>query len=486
MDSKDKIDISKYPDRKTIDRSIVPGREIPHDYNAEQSVLGCILLDNTAWEYVSGVLRPEDFYNQANKIIYESFTRLANSQQNIDVVTLQSDLDGLHLLERVGGQSYLIFLQDKVPSIASIRSYASVVRDRAIKRQVIDCCKKISDYTYENGDIGGEDILDKAEHDIFEIAENRIMNESSGPQSLSNLIKPTMERIQANMSSKGGVTGIPSGFTDLDSKTNGFHEGELIILAARPSMGKTTLAMNIVENAFLNPNNDKPVLVFSLEMPAWQLNLRMLSSLSRIELEKLSRGTLTSGDCTNLGKAVSLMKDRGEMLYIDDQTGLSPMDVRTRARKIAREKGGISLIMIDYLQHMSIPGYGNDKQQEVSEISRNLKQLAMELKVPVIALSQLNRSLESRTDKRPMNSDLRESGAIEQDADLIMFIYRDEYYHKDSKDKGLAEVIIGKQRNGPTGTTMLLFENKFSRFSNYTNNYDDPSLQPPPSDMGAH
>ncbi|MGN1357349.1 MAG: replicative DNA helicase [Succinivibrionaceae bacterium] len=478
MDSTDKIDISLYPKAKASS-TVSSGREIPHDYNAEQSVLGCILLDNAAWETASSSLRPEDFYNQANRLIFESFLRLANSQQNIDSVTLQSDLDSRHLLDKVGGQNYLIHLQDIVPSAASVRSYVNVVRDRAIKRQVLDCCRRLSDYTYENTDLEGEDILDKAEHDIFEIAENRIMNESSGPQPLAELIKPTMERLKDNMSRKGGVAGVASGFTELDKKTNGFHEGELIILAARPSMGKTTLAMNIVEHAFLNPENTKPVLVFSLEMPAWQLNLRMLSSISRIELEKLSRGTLDSSDCVNLGKAVSLMKERGDMLYIDDQTGLSPMDVRTRARKIARERGGISLIMIDYLQHMSIPGYGTDKQQEVSEISRSLKQLAMELNVPVIALSQLNRSLENRTDKRPMNSDLRESGAIEQDADLIMFIYRDEYYHKDSKDKGLAEIIIGKQRNGPTGTTKLLFENKFSRFSNYTRDYDDPSLQPP-------
>ncbi len=478
METSDKIDISKYPQKKQQATVPISSREIPHDYSAEQSVLGCILLDGNAWDIAGSLLHADDFYNQANRLIFESFIRLANSQQNIDAVTLQSDLDNHHLLEKVGGQNYIIHLQDFVPSAASVRSYVNVVRDRAIKRQVLDCCRKLSDFTYENTSLEGEDILDKAEHDIFQIAENRIMNESSGPQQLSDLIKPTMDRLQSNMANKGGVTGIPSGFNDLDGKTNGFHEGELIIVAARPSMGKTTFAMNIVENVFLNHSVNKPVLVFSLEMPAWQLNLRMLSSISRIKLEALSKGSLSSDDCNKLAKAVSVMKDRGDMLYIDDQTGLSPMDVRTRARKIARERGGISMIMIDYLQHMSIPGYGTDKQQEVSEISRSLKQLAMELKVPVIALSQLNRGLESRTDKRPMNSDLRESGAIEQDADLIMFIYRDEYYHKDSKDKGLAEIIIGKQRNGPIGTTMLLFEGAFSRFSNYTNNYDDPSLQP--------
>lgn len=488
-----KVDTSKYPSGSKSYYAPGQSREIPHDYKAEQSLLGCLLLDNNAWDQVAGTIRKEDFYDFPHQAIFEACERIAASRKNIDLITLQSELDSADLLEKVGGQEYITALADLVPSSASVSSYASVVKDRSVKRQVLDCCRSLSDFVYENKGVTCDEILHKAENSFFEISENSLNNDSVGPRPIKDIVMETMNHIQENMKLRmnggNGITGIPSGFHALDEKTSGFHPGEMIVLAARPSMGKTTLGMNFVENAFLDPNNHKPVVVFSLEMPAWQIVLRMLSSLSDIKLQRLSKGEqLTGEELAKLSRAVSVIKqpDRMNMLFIDDQTGLSPSDVRVRAKAISKNYGGISMILIDYLQHMSIPGYGTDKLHEVSEISRSLKQLAMELKIPVIALAQLSRNLENRPDKHPQNSDLRESGAIEQDADLIMFIYRDEYYHKDSKKKGIAEVIIGKQRNGPTGTVELIFESEYSRFSNYASNYDSPEVQPRPSDVGKY
>ncbi len=488
------IDTSMYPLNSQSYASQGQNREIPHDFKAEQSVLGCLLLDPNAWDQVASVLRKEDFFDFSHQTIFEACGNIASSRKVIDMVTLQSELEATDLLEKVGGQEYITSLANLVPSSASVGSYASVVKDRSVKRQILECCRGLSDFVYDNKVASGDEILNRAESDIFRIAENSLLNDSTGPRPIIELVNETISHISETMTNRknggNGVTGIPSGFTKLDEMTSGFHPGEMIVLAARPSMGKTTLGMNFVENAFLNPANHKPVVVFSLEMPAWQLVLRMLSSLSDITMDKLSRGEeLTRDEMERFNRAVAVIKqeDRRNMLFIDDQTGLSPSDVRVRAKKIYKEHGGISLILIDYLQHMSIPGYGTDKLHEVSEISRSLKQLAMDLKIPVIALAQLSRNLENRTDKRPQNSDLRESGAIEQDADLIMFIYRDEYYHKDSKDKGLAEVIIGKQRNGPTGAVKLIFEGAYSRFSNYAGrDYDSPENQPRPSDVSRY
>ncbi len=483
-----KIDTSAYPE-PSVDRYVPPphNQELPHDFVAEQCVLGCIMLEPDSWDQAISIIQKDDFFDINHKIIFDAYERIKASNRNIDVITVQSQLIDAGALERVGGQEYLLNLQSQVPSGASVGSYASVVREHSIKRRVLACCSNLTSFVFSNKGVSAEEVLHKAESEIFAVAEKSVFNDNQGPKSLETIVPETLDRIGTNVknyeSGGSGVTGISTGFRLLDSYTLGYHEGELIILAARPGMGKTTLGMNMVESAFLNRDNHTPVLVFSLEMPAWSIVLRMISSLSDVKFGNLNRGNLTGEEMKKLAQAVSVMNDpsRQHMLYIDDQPGLTPNDVRVRAKKIAKEHGGLSLIMLDYLQLLSIPGFGTDKQHEVSEISKALKQIARELKVPIIALSQLSRGVESRTDKRPNNSDLRESGAIEQDADLIMFIYRDDYYHKDSKDQGLAEVIISKQRNGPTGTIKLVFDNEYSRFSNLID--DDPAMEPRPSDL---
>ena len=307
------------------------------------------------------------------------------------------------------------------------------------------------------------DILDMAESKVFEIAERRT-GASEGPQSIESVLGKTIDRLEALIKDNREVTGVTTGFSDLDKKTSGMQPSDLIIVAARPSMGKTTFAMNLAENAMLA--EDKPVLVFSLEMPSEQIMMRMLASLSRVDQTKIRTAQLDDEDWARISNTMAMLKEK-DNIYVDDSSGLTPMDVRSRARKLARERGGLSMIMVDYLQLMRVPSLSDNRTLEIAEISRSLKALAKELNIPVIALSQLNRSLEQRADKRPVNSDLRESGSIEQDADLIMFIYRDEVYHENSEDKGVAEIIIGKQRNGPIGTCRLTFQGQFSRFDNY-------------------
>jgi replicative DNA helicase len=312
------------------------------------------------------------------------------------------------------------------------------------------------------------DVLDMAESKVFEIAEKRT-GENEGPRNVESVLGKTIDRLEQLVKNNKAVTGVSTGFVDLDKKTSGMQPSDLIIVAARPSMGKTTFAMNLAENAMML--EEKPVLVFSLEMPSEQLMMRMLASLSRVDQTKIRTAQLDDDDWARISNTMAMLKDK-DNLFIDDSSGLTPMDVRSRARKLARDKGGISMIMIDYLQLMRVPSLSDNRTLEIAEISRSLKALAKELEVPVIALSQLNRSLEQRADKRPVNSDLRESGSIEQDADLIMFIYRDEVYNENSDRKGVSEIIIGKQRNGPIGTSLLAFQGQFSRFDNY----DGPDL----------
>jgi replicative DNA helicase len=335
------------------------------------------------------------------------------------------------------------------------------VRDRALLRQMISAANEIADQAFHPEGRSSEEILNEAEQKIFRIAENR--PNQGGPENVNTLLKKAVDRIDTLFNSDGDLTGVTTGFDDLDAKTAGLQPSDLIIVAARPSMGKTTFAMNLVENALMA--SDKPVLVFSLEMPADQLVTRMLSSLGRIDQTRVRTGTLEEEDWPKLTTAVNMMRDKP--LFIDDQAGISPNEMRTRARRIVREHGELSLIMIDYLQLMQMKTKNiESRTQEISEISRSLKALAKELECPVVALSQLNRSLEQRPNKRPVNSDLRESGAIEQDADVIMFIYRDEVYNEDSEHKGVAEIIIGKQRNGPIGTSRLAFIGKYTKFEN--------------------
>lgn len=345
--------------------------------------------------------------------------------------------------------------------------------ERAVVRNLIGVANEIADAGYDPQGRTSGDLVDLAESKVFAIAEER-GSENEGPQNVENILEKTLERIEVlYQTPQDGVTGVSTGFNDLNKKTAGLQPSDLVIVAARPSMGKTTFAMNLCENAAMD--SDKPVLIFSLEMPSEQIMMRMLASLSRVDQTKIRTGQLDDEDWARISSTMGILMQKKNM-FIDDSSGLTPTELRSRARRVARDNGGLSLIMVDYLQLMRVPGMQDNRTLEISEISRSLKALAKELQVPVVALSQLNRSLEQRADKRPINSDLRESGAIEQDADLIMFIYRDEVYHPDSTMKGTAEIIIGKQRNGPIGSVRLTFQGQFSRFDNYAGpafDYDD-------------
>ena len=436
----------------------------PHSLEAEQSVLGGLLLDNETWDRVGERVVAQDFYSRSHRITFETIAALIELGNPVDLITLSEALENEQQLEDAGGFAYLAEMMKNTPSAANITAYADIVRERAVTREMISVANEIAEAGYDPQGRPSAELLDFAETKIFAIAEQRA-NKSEGPENITSVLEKTVDRIEQLCSSpNGGVTGVSSGFSDLDKMTAGFQKSDLIIVAARPSMGKTTFAMNIAENAAMT--EDKPALIFSLEMPAEQLMMRMLASLGRIDQTKIRTGQLGDEDWARLSSTMGLLIDKGKM-FIDDAAGLTPTDVRSRARRIARDHGGISMIMIDYLQLMRAPQFSDNRTLEIAEISRSLKALAKELQVPVVALSQLNRSLEQRSDKRPINSDLRESGSIEQDADLIMFIYRDEVYHDDSEFKGMAEIIIGKQRNGPIGRVPLTFQGQFSRFDNY-------------------
>lgn len=433
----------------------------PHSIEAEQAVLGGIMLDNNTWERVEDVVSDNDFYRHDHRLIFRAINKLSERNQPFDVVTLSEQLDKEGVLEQVGGLTYLAELARNIPSVANIRAYAQIIRERATLRQLISASNDIADSAYMPKGRTGDEILDEAERMIFQIAEGR--PKTGGPEGINSILAKTIDRIDELFNSNNALTGVTTGFTDLDKKTNGLQPSDLIIIAGRPSMGKTSFAMNLVENAVLR--TDKAVLVYSLEMPADSLAMRMLSSLGHIEQGKIRTGRLDEDDWPRLTSAINLLNER--KLFIDDTAGISPSEMRSRTRRLAREHGEIGLIMVDYLQLMQLGGNGADNRtNEISEISRSLKALAKEFNCPVIALSQLNRSLESRPNKRPVNADLRESGAIEQDADVIMFIYRDEVYHPETEYKGVAEIIIGKQRNGPIGTVRLAFLGKYTRFEN--------------------
>ncbi|MBL4829549.1 MAG: replicative DNA helicase [Aliivibrio sp.] len=436
----------------------------PHSLEAEQSVLGGLLLDNERWDSVAEKVVAKDFYSRPHRLIFESIQRLLEESHPVDLITLSERLERHEQLEDVGGFAYLADLAKNTPSAANINAYANIVRERALVRNLISVANEIADAGYDPQGRSSEDLLDMAESKVFAIAEERT-TENEGPQNVDSILERTLERIELlYQSPQDGVTGVNTGFTDLNKKTAGMQPSDLIIVAARPSMGKTTFAMNLCENAAMD--QDKAVLIFSLEMPSEQLMMRMLASFSRVDQTKIRTGQLDDEDWARISSTMGILMQK-KNIYIDDSSGLTPTELRSRARRVARETGGLSMIMVDYLQLMRVPGMQDNRTQEISEISRSLKALAKELNVPVVALSQLNRSLEQRADKRPINSDLRESGAIEQDADLIMFIYRDEVYNPESSLKGIAEIIIGKQRNGPIGSVRLTFQGQFSRFDNY-------------------
>lgn len=450
--------------RKIADAEVDAIKVPPHSLEAEQSVIGGLLLDNERWDTVAEKVLAQDFYSRPHRLIFESAKSILEQSKPLDLITLSEFLEQREQLEEVGGFAYLADLAKNTPSAANIYAYADIVAERALVRNLIGVANEIADAGYEPQGRTSSELLDLAESKVFAIAEERT-GENEGPQSVDVILEKTLERIEILYKSpQNGVTGLDTGFTDLNKKTAGLQGSDLIIVAARPSMGKTTFAMNLCENAAMA--QDKPVLIFSLEMPAEQLMMRMLASLSRVDQTKIRTGQLDDEDWARISTTMGILMEKKNML-IDDASGLTPTELRSRARRVAREYGGISMIMVDYLQLMRVPSISENRTLEIAEISRSLKALAKELNVPVVALSQLNRSLEQRADKRPVNSDLRESGSIEQDADLIMFIYRDEVYHPDSTLKGIAEIIIGKQRNGPIGSVRLTFQGHYSRFDNY-------------------
>lgn len=443
----------------------------PHSLEAEQSVLGGLMLDNERWDNVSERVVAKDFYSRPHRTIFGEMQRLLELGKPIDLITLSESLEQKGELDQVGGFAYLAELSKNTPSAANINAYADIVSERAVVREMISVANEIADAGYDPQGRSSEDLLDLAESRVFQIAENR-GNKDEGPKSIDRILEETVSRIeQLYQRPHDGVTGVSTGFHDLDKKTAGLQKSDLIIVAARPSMGKTTFAMNLCENAAMM--QDKPVLIFSLEMPGDQIMMRILASLSRVDQTKIRTGQLNDEDWARISSTMGILLEKRNM-YIDDSSGLTPSEVRSRARRVFRENGGLSLIMIDYLQLMRVPGITENRTLEIAEISRSLKALAKELQVPVVALSQLNRSLEQRADKRPINSDLRESGSIEQDADVIMFIYRDEVYNDNSNEKGMAQIILGKQRNGPIGTVRLTFQGQWSRFDNYAGpQYDE-------------
>ena len=456
---------------ETRDHQVEGMKVPPHSIEAEQSVLGGLMLDNERWDDVAERVVADDFYTRPHRHIFTEMHRLQEMGNPIDLITLAESLERQGQLEIVGGFAYLAELSKNTPSAANISAYADIVRERAVVREMISVANEIANAGFDPQGRTSEDLLDLAESRVFQIAENRA-NKDEGPKSIDQILEATVARIETLFQQPhDGVTGVDTGYQDLNKKTAGLQRSDLIIVAARPSMGKTTFAMNLCENAAML--QEKPVLIFSLEMPAEQIMMRMLASLSRVDQTRIRTGQLDDEDWARISGTMGILLEKRNM-YIDDSSGLTPTEVRSRARRIYREHGGLSMIMVDYLQLMRVPSLSDNRTLEIAEISRSLKALAKELQVPVVALSQLNRSLEQRADKRPVNSDLRESGSIEQDADLIMFIYRDEVYHENSDLKGIAEIIIGKQRNGPIGTVRLTFNGQWSRFDNYAGpQYDD-------------
>lgn len=447
-------------DQKTEQVSIPP-----HSTEAEQAVLGGIMLSNQHWDGIAERVIAEDFYTFAHKAIFQTMEELMRNQTPIDLITLDQALKAKGISDSVGGFAYLADLSNNTPNAINILAYAEIVREKAILRELIAVGNRIAENSYSPKGKDIKMVLDEAEREVFAIAEKR-SSSTEGPQNVLSVLESTIARIETlgKLENHNGVTGVTTGFVELDKKTAGLQPSDLIIVAARPSMGKTTFAMNLCENAAMA--SDKPVLVFSLEMPAEQIMMRMIASLARVDQTKIRTGqNLDETEWSKIASVFGMFKQKNN-LYIDDSSGLTPTELRSRARRVYRENNGLSMIMVDYLQLMRAPAFSDNRTLEIAEISRSLKALAKELEVPVVALSQLNRTLEQRADKRPVNSDLRESGSIEQDADLIMFIYRDEVYNENSEDKGVAEIIIGKQRNGPIGRVRLAFNGQFSRFDN--------------------
>ena len=456
------MEISSKPENSTVDvfsnNSIEdPGIQAlkipPHSIEAEQAVLGGLMLDSEAWDQIADRITINDFYRRDHQLIFQAISGLVIQSKPIDVITVSEIYTDL---------AYLGALAKNTPSAANIIAYADIVKEKSLLRKLIGVGEDITELGFNSKGKVAKELVDEAERKVFAIAEHQSLGQQ-GIKTIAEILTNTIARIELLSESDSPITGISSGFADFDKLTSGLQRADLVIIAGRPSMGKTTFAMNIAE--WISMKTDKPVLIFSMEMPAEQLAMRMLASLARIELQRIRSGQLHDDDWPRLSSAIAMMASR--KMFIDDSGSLSPIEVRARARRLIREQGELGMIVVDYLQLMRVPGNSEHRAAEISEISRSLKILARELIVPVVALSQLNRSLEQRTDRRPIMSDLRESGAIEQDADLIAFIYRDEVYNKESAYKGTAEIIIAKQRNGPTGMMRLTFLGHFSRFENF-------------------
>ncbi|EAB2651753.1 replicative DNA helicase [Salmonella enterica] len=437
---------------------------LPRSHEAEQAVLGGLMLENDEWDNIAEILSEADFYLKVHRVIYREMGVLVKQNSPIDLITLTDSLRGKGLEKACGGFGYIAELSKNTPSAANIHAYANLVRETAIKREILAVVNEVASETMQPRGRTAKELLDLAESRVMGISEVRAKSQT-GPSPISAILGSTIERLdQLFHTPHDGITGLDTGYNDLNKKTAGLQNSDLIVIAARPSMGKTTFAMNICEN--VANSQDKPVLIFSLEMPKEQLMMRMLASLGRVDQTHIRTGMLDDDEWQRIAATSGVLLER-DNIHIDDTSGLTPTELRSRARRLHRECGGLSLIMVDYLQLMRVPEIDSNRTLEIAEITRSLKSLAKELQLPVIALSQLNRSLEARADKRPLNSDLRESGSIEQDADVIMFIYRDEVYNERSEDKGIAEIIIGKQRNGPIGTVRLTFNGHWSRFDNY-------------------
>ena len=460
---------------------------LPHSVEAEQAVLGGLMLKNEAFESISDVLVEKDFYNKDHQLIFSAMVALADNGQPFDPITLSENLQSKNHLATIGGAEYLVELTENTPSAANIKAYSQIVIERSIVRQLILAASETIQKGFNPLGWDSSKLLAQAESRLQEIIENK--PKIGGFKSVDSLIKEAVNRLDELFKSDSDITGLSTGFSDLDKMTSGLQNSDLVIIAGRPSMGKTAFAMNIVEHTALN--QDRPVLVFSLEMPANQLVVRMLSSLGKIDQTRMRSGNLLEDDWPRLSSAAQKLKKAS--LYIDDTAGISPFEMKNRIKKFIREeverirselpkdsdlsmdeivnKSQPSLIVVDYLQLMNGTNASEGRVQEISQISRELKGLARDYECPVIALSQLSRNVEQRPNKRPVNADLRESGAIEQDADVVTFIYRDEIYNEDSADKGIAEIIIGKQRNGPVGTCRLAFMGKYTRFENLAREY---------------
>ncbi len=447
-----------------------PDREIevlklpPHSLEAEQAVLGGLLIDGEALDRVADVLSRDDFYAEAHRLIFEHIEKLGNAGKAIDIITVSEALEAMQKLDYVGGLAYIGALAQNVPTAANIRHYAQIVRDRSVLRQLISTAGKIADSAHNPFGKSATEVLDEAEANILNIAEQGVRGQKQFIE-IKDALAEAVTRIETlyQREDPSDVTGVPTGFADLDQMTSGFQEGDLIVIAGRPSMGKTALALNIGEHVAIEKK--LPVVIFSMEMSSTQLAQRMIGSVGRLSSQNLRVGRLHNDDWDKLTHALGRLSDAP--MLIDETPALSSIEVRSRARRLKRQYKELGLVIVDYLQLMRSTAQGENRATEISEISRSLKALAKELHVPVIALSQLNRSLEQRPNKRPVMSDLRESGAIEQDADVILFIYRDEVYNTDSQDKGTAEIIIGKQRNGPTGMVRLAFLGEYTRFESF-------------------